>query len=120
MLPAQHRLRQSTAIQRVRRQGRRWHHPLFILFVAPNDATSSRFAISASRHLGKAVVRNRMKRRIREALRPHLSQVQGGFDCLLVARQPLVAAGFAEIEAGLCHLLQRAALLPDGTIPEAR
>lgn len=112
MLPAQHRLRQNLAIQRVRREGRRWHHPFFILFVAPNNLQTSRFAISASRRLGKAVQRNRVKRRVREALRPYLPIVQGGYDCVLVARPALVGASFAEIEAGVCQLLERAALLP--------
>ncbi|NLF66946.1 MAG: ribonuclease P protein component [Chloroflexi bacterium] len=114
MLPAQHRLRHRSAIQRVRRDGRRWHHPLFVLFVAPNGAAISRFAVSASRHTGNAVIRNRLKRRMREALRPYLPSVQGGYDCLLVARQPLGEATFAEIESALKQLLQRAALLPDG------
>ncbi len=65
-------------------------------------------------------MRNRLKRRMREALRPHLPFVQGGYDCLLVARQPLRAASFAEIEAALGHLLQRAGLLPDGPPPAVR
>jgi ribonuclease P protein component len=112
MLPAEHRLRQSIAIQRVRREGRRWHHPFFILFVAPNGAQSSRFAVSVSRRLGKAVQRNQLKRRLREALRLYLPQVQAGYDCVLVARPALATASFAEIEAGLGQLLARAALLP--------
>lgn len=60
------------------------------------------------------MIRNRLKRRMREALRPYLPSVQGGYDCLLVARQPLGEATFAEIESALKQLLQRAALLPDG------
>lgn len=120
MLPAQYRLRHSSAIQRVRREGKRWHHPLFVLFVAPNGAAISRFAVSAGRHTGNAVIRNRLKRRMREALRPHLPAVQAGYDCLLVARQPLAEATFAEIEAALSQLLQRGALLPDGVPPAVR
>jgi ribonuclease P protein component len=112
MLPAQHRLRQSAAIQRVRRDGLRWRHPLLILFVMPNGEPASRFAISAGRRLGKAVARNRVKRRLREALRHCLPDVQGGYDCLLVARQPAREASHAEIEAALGQLLQRAALWP--------
>jgi ribonuclease P protein component len=80
----------------------------------------SRFAISAGRHLGKAVFRNRLKRRLREALRRNLPDVQGGHDCLLVARQPLGEAGYAEIEAALSQLMRRAALLPDGNTPATR
>ncbi len=112
MLPSENRLRQSLAIQRVRREGRRWPHPLFILFVAPNGQQTSRFAVSVSRRLGKAVQRNQLKRRLRAALRLQLPQVQPGYDCLLVARPALAQASFAEIEAGLGQLLARAALLP--------
>lgn len=112
MLPSEHRLRQSHAIQRARREGRRWHHPLFILFVAPNGQQTSRFAVSVSRRLGKAVHRNQQKRRLRAALRLYLPQVQAGYDCVLVARPALSQASFAEIDVGLSHLLARAALLP--------
>ena len=111
MLPHGHRLRRNADIRRVRQQGRRWYHPLLILFVEANNQETSRFAVSVGRHVGGAVVRNRAKRRIREVIRRYLKQVKGGYDCLLIVRADLPVASFAEIEAAVSELLRRAGLL---------
>lgn len=111
MLPARFRLRRNAEIRQVRRDGRMWRHPLLLLFVRSNDREVSRFAISVSARVGKAVVRNRCRRRVREVLRHSLSRVQGGWDCLFVARNPLATASYSEIEAAVLELLKRAGLL---------
>ena len=48
--------------------------------------------------MGCAVVRNRMKRRLREALRPRLALLGGGWEIVLNARSRILLAPFAEIE----------------------
>ena len=114
MLPKRNRLRRNTDIRRVHREGRRWHHPLLILFVRANNQDASRFAVSVSRRIGKAVVRNRCRRRIREVIRRRLAEIEPSWDCLLVARSGLPTASFDEIEAAIDQLLQRAGILSCG------
>ncbi|MFW6042605.1 MAG: ribonuclease P protein component [Chloroflexota bacterium] len=111
MLPQRHRLRRSADIRRVRRHGRRWRHPLLLLFTATNSQETSRFAISASRRVGKAVVRNKARRRVREAIRTQLPRMQPGYDCVFVVRDSLPAASFADVNSAVCQLLQQAGLL---------
>jgi len=113
MLPPSHRLRRSDDIARVRQEGRRWQHPLFVLYVdvQPQDSLSvSRFAFVAARHVGRATTRNRVKRRLREIVRRHLDTIEPGHDCLLVARPALVTAEYAELERVVLALLARAGL----------
>jgi len=119
MLPPPFRLRRSSDIVRVRQEGRRWPHPLLVLFVNPQPQGSSsvtRFAFVAGRHVGKATVRNRAKRRLREIVRRHLDQIEPGRDCLLVARQPMLSVEHAELEHAVLQLLRRAGMWvdPDG------
>lgn len=114
MLPERHRLRRNADIRRAHRDGRRWHHPLLILFVSANNQEASRFAISVSRRIGKAVVRNRCRRRVREVIRHRLADIEPGRDCLLVARVGLSAASFEEIEAAIEQLFSRAGILSCG------
>ena len=113
MLPPPFRLRRSDDIARVRQQGRRWQHPLIVLFidVQPQESTSvSRFAFVAGRRIGKATVRNRAKRRLREIVRHQLETLEPGHDCLLVARPASASADYAELERGVLELLTRAGL----------
>jgi ribonuclease P protein component len=116
MLPPPSRLRRSADIGRARQVGRRWQHPLLVLYVIGQPQASlsvSRFAFVAGRHVGRATVRNRAKRRLREIVRRHLNTIEPGHDCLLVARPALVAADAAELERVVLLLLTRAGLRRD-------
>ncbi len=112
MLPQPYRLRRSADLTIVQRQGRSWRHPLCILLVRRGDSPLSRFAFVASRRVGNAVVRNRVKRLLREAVRYHLDDIQPGWDCVWIARPRLSQASFAEVETAVLQLLQRSKLLP--------
>ena len=111
MLPPLHRLNRSADIVQVQQQGRNWRHPLCVLLVNAGQMESSRFAFVASRRVGQAVVRNRVRRMLREAVRLHLDEIQPGWDCVWIARPQLSQASFAEVETAVLHLLTRAKLL---------
>jgi RNase P protein component len=55
------------------------------------------------------VVRNRVKRLLRETVRCNLEAVPVGWDCVLIARSPLSAATYSETEDAVLQLFQRAA-----------
>lgn len=110
MLQPRHRLRRPADVQRVQQAGKSWRHPLVILLIQPNSLSVSRFAFVASRHVGKAVQRNRAKRLLREVVRAHLPDIQPGWDCVLIARPSLHQAAFGEVDTAVTQLLQRAKL----------
>lgn len=68
-LPPEERLRKRADYLRGYRTGRRRHGALAILYFVPNQVGHPRLGITASRKVGKAVVRQRLKRRIREIYR---------------------------------------------------
>lgn len=74
-----------------------------------NDLAWSRFAYSIPRRVGGAVVRNRLRRRLREALRS--LPLHEGFDVVVVARPEAAAASFHALRTELTLLLRRARLL---------
>jgi len=63
------RLRRRVDYLRCYRQGRRRHGTLLILYFVPNELSHPRVGITASRKIGKAVVRHRLKRRVKEIYR---------------------------------------------------
>ncbi|WP_420632295.1 ribonuclease P protein component [Candidatus Leptofilum sp.] len=113
MLPQPHRLSRSADVARVRQQGRTFRHPLCILLVKSAETGVSRFAFIASKRVGKAVVRNRARRLLREAVRLHLGSIQPGWDCVWIARPHLPSASFAEVETAVLQLLTQAKLITD-------
>ena len=108
MLQSTYRLRHPSDVKRVRQEGRSWRHPLAILLVYPNALHTSRFAFIASRHVGKAVQRNRAKRLLREAVHKHLQEIEPGWDCVIIARPTLPQTPFGDVETAVIQLLQRA------------
>jgi ribonuclease P protein component len=112
------RLRRPVEFRQVWATGRSWAHPLFILWALPNDLGKVRIGITASRKVGKAVARNRARRLLREAARRLYVCIVNGWDIVLVARAPLLAAGEPQVEAALEQSLRRAALWTPREITE--
>jgi len=105
------RLADPDRFREVRRRGRSWVHPLLVLCALPNNLPYSRFGISVSRWVGKAVVRNRTRRRLREAIRRLWKGVPPGWDMVFVARPAVNGQPFDAISAAMSEVLQRAGLL---------
>ena len=80
-----------------------------VIRVLPNQLGISRFGISVSRTVGKAVVRNRIKRLIREIVRK--TSIIPGYDIVFIARAPLAKAGYLQVRESINGLLFQAGLL---------
>ena len=129
------RLRSPRDFQRVRRLGRHVSSPLLTLSYArqaippartrqrgeehpaPADMAAigaaeapTRIGFSVSKRVGNAVVRNRVKRRLREAVRRTLADLPPGWDIVLVARSAAAAANYATLDTTVRELLARARL----------
>ena len=105
------RLTRSADFKRVRRLGTSFAHPLIVLIVYPNELDQPRIAVAASRHVGKAVKRNRAKRLIRAAIVPLIPLITPGWDILLIARQPISEATSLETKQALFNVLTRAQVI---------
>jgi ribonuclease P protein component len=75
------------------------------------DLETTRFGLSTGRKLGGAVVRNRVRRRIREALRVMAPSFQPGWDVLIIARPAIVEADHATLVGALRRILHRGGVL---------
>jgi ribonuclease P protein component len=75
----------------------------------PNGSNLSRYGFSVTKKVGKAVQRNRLKRLLREIMRPQ--SLKPGWDIVFMARSVAVNAGYHELERAITKLLARAQLL---------
>lgn len=106
------RLRRSADFERVRTKGRSWVHTILACYVyARNDAVPTRVGITVGRRTGGAVIRNRVRRRIREAVRALGPQTVPGHDVVLIARAGAGEASFEQIHRTVGALFKRAGLI---------
>lgn len=110
MLSRAARLTHSADLRRVRSRGRCWAGPLLVLCALRNDLGVTRFGFSASRRVGGAVVRNRARRLMSEAVRLQYHRVQPGWDVVCIARVGIVGAEFASVERAVSELMAGAGL----------
>jgi ribonuclease P protein component len=78
--------------------------------VAPNLLSHNRYGFIASRRLGSAVVRNRVRRILREVVRRSEPRLKTGFDITFVARNEIVTQPYSTIQDALGELFRRASL----------
>ncbi len=104
------RLTRSTDFKRVRRIGKTYAHPLVVLLSAQNELSQIRIGVVAGRAFGKAVERNRAKRRLRACLSGQIPHLTLGWDLVFLARKPMDQAGFDEICTAVRVVLKRAGL----------
>jgi ribonuclease P protein component len=98
-------LRSPRDFSALQESGRGRAHPLVAIRVRRNDLDHHRFAISTGRRVGSAVVRNRVRRRLREILRGWEHPGDRGWDVLVVARPASAGATFPELRAAVLKLL---------------
>jgi len=82
--PKKKRLVSNSQFKAVLAYGRRRSNGVLMLYVAQNDLEYPRLGVSVGRSSGNAVVRNRLKRLIREAFRQNQHQIPAGFDYVLM------------------------------------
>ena len=109
-LLARERLRRRADYLRCYRTGRRRHGSLAILYFVPNQLGHPRLGITASRKVGKAVVRQRVKRRVREVYRRWTGRSSLPAVDLVVHLHP--PAGTAEFSALRTELVALLAAVP--------
>jgi len=90
-------------------KGGSWASKLVVVKALPNGLTLSRYGFSVSRRVGKAVVRNRVKRLLREILR--LTPLLPGWDIIFIARPLAASADYTNLEKSVKGLLHRARVL---------
>jgi len=117
------RIKQRREFLRVQRGGRKHHVRHFIVFAlpqqpAPGDPQVSeasptrlptRLGITVTRKVGNAVVRNRIKRLVREVFRQHRARLPVGLDLVFVAKQQAAQASFADVLDDFESIVRRGA-----------
>lgn len=104
-------IKKNTLFLRVYSKGTSYVNRTLAVYVLPDKKKVSRLGITVSKKIGCAVVRNRVKRLIKESYRLNEQNIKSGYNIVVVARKSAAAADFKTVNSALLHLLKKTKLL---------
>ena len=105
----ENRLTKDSEYAAVYSRGKSWANKLLVVRVLPNGLGHSRFGFSVSKRVGNAVVRNRVKRILKECVR--LRTWKAGWDIVFISRGAAANADYHELASAVEDLARRARVL---------
>ena len=104
-------LKENYEFRRTYQKGVSAVSPVMVLYCRKNRLGRNRLGLVSSTKLGHAVVRNRVRRRLRELYRLHKAELLPGYDLIVVARVRAVDMPYAKLEKQYLHCLSQLELL---------
>ncbi|MBZ4665214.1 ribonuclease P protein component [Mahella sp.] len=107
------RLRHNREYRVVYRVGKSVANKDIVLYFARNRQSNVRAGFSVSKKIGKSVVRNRVRRLIKEVFRLHINDIKPGYDLIFIARTGNKSLKYDDMERAVLDVLKRAGLYID-------
>ncbi|MBD0382259.1 ribonuclease P protein component [Paenibacillus sedimenti] len=106
-----YRLAKREDFNKVYRYGKSMANHQFVLYyLAQPKLEQFRLGISVSKKVGNAVVRNRLRRMIKEIIRLNKDRMTDHYDYILIARKPAADMDYAQMEKSIFHVIRKASL----------
>ena len=108
-----HSMKENSLFRRLYARGKSAANSYLVIYCRKNGSTENRIGYTVSKKLGHAIVRNRVRRRLREIYRLHESEFLPGRDIVVVARSRTVGAPYAKLERAFLSLSEKLGLLAE-------
>ncbi|KAB8136264.1 ribonuclease P protein component [Gracilibacillus oryzae] len=106
------RIKKNREFQQVFKNGASFaNRQLVIYYLEKKDQDHYRVGLSVSKKIGNAVVRNQMKRYLRQAFIELSEEIKARYDIIIIARQPVRDCDFHQVKKSVQHLLFKTGLL---------
>ena len=106
-------LKKNSDFRRLYARGKSAANPYLVLYCRPNRMDRCRYGYTVSTKLGGAVVRNRVRRRLREIVRLNAPLMRPGYDVVVVARSRAVGCEYRRLEAAYLTACRKLGLMKE-------
>lgn len=107
-------LKKNYEFHRLYRKGSSAATAFLVVYARQTKRAGNRVGFTVSTKLGKAVKRNRVRRRLREIYRLHEAELSRGTEMVVVARGRAVDAAYGQLEGAFLHACKKLGLLAEG------
>jgi ribonuclease P protein component len=98
------RLRKNMEFKKVYKARKNFWNRNLILYIRRNGTKETRIGVSITRKVGNAVVRNKLKRRIKELNSKYSEDIKTGYDIVIIPKKNAVDLSFKDLESALKHI----------------
>lgn len=112
----QHTLKKNSDFRRLYSKGKSSVTPYLVVYCRKNGMKTNRVGITVSAKLGNAVMRNRIRRQLREIYRLHLCELKNGKDLVVVARSRCIRGEYQKMDASFITACNELELLEGNDI----
>ncbi|HZK33387.1 MAG TPA: ribonuclease P protein component [Tissierellaceae bacterium] len=106
-----HRLRSNMEFKKVYKYGKNYWNRNLILYVKKNDLGYTRVGYSITTKIGNSVVRNRIRRQMKEIYRLNFNLIKNNYDLIFIPKKNVVGISYDELESAMIHIMNLAKLL---------
>lgn len=106
-----YRLRKNLEFRKVYNNGKNFWNRNLVLYIRKNDLEETRLGLTITKKIGNAVVRNKIRRRLKEIYRLNLYRVKSGYDLIIIPKKNVVNISYKELENALIHILKISGML---------
>ncbi|MBU5437972.1 ribonuclease P protein component [Tissierella sp. MSJ-40] len=106
-----YRLRNNMEFKKVYNGRKNYWNRNLILYIRRNGLDNSRVGYSITKKIGNSVVRNKVRRRMKEIYRLNFHNIKEGYDLIFIPKKNVVDISYKELESAMLHLLKLSGLL---------
>lgn len=101
-----YRLRNNMEFRKVYDKGKNFWNRNLVLFVKKNNLGYTRVGYTVTKKIGNSVVRNRIRRQMKEIYRLNFNRIEKNYDLIFIPKQNVVDISFEELESAMLHILK--------------
>ena len=101
-----YRLRNNMEFKKVYNGGKNYWNRNLVLYVRKNNMVNSRVGYSITKKIGNSVVRNKVRRRMKEIYRLNFSDIKEGYDLIFIPKKNIVDISYKDLESAMLHIMK--------------
>jgi ribonuclease P protein component len=101
-----YRLKSNMEFQKIYNKGKNYWNRNLILFVKKNDLGYTRVGYTITKKIGNSVVRNRIRRQMKEVYRLNFYRIEKGYDLIFIPKKNIIDISFKELESAILHIMK--------------
>ena len=106
-----YRIRKNMEFKNIYKVGKNYWNRNLILYVKKNGLDETRVGYTITKKIGNAVIRNKIRRRMKEIYRLNFHNVKEGYDLVFIAKRSINDISYKELESSVIHIMSISKLL---------